>query len=83
MSPLAKLTPETHKQFCADVEYLDSHWEELRAAHPNCYIIVYQGQVVGTGPNLRKLAKALDKQGIPTNTIAVRFAADPPRKLIL
>ena len=79
----AKLTPETHQQFCDDMEYLHSHWKELRVAYPNCYVVVYQGQVVATGPNLKKVIKALDKQDIPSNVVALRFIADPPRKLIL
>ncbi len=79
----AKLTPETHRQFAADMEYLHSHWKELRAAYPNCYVVVYQGQVVATGPNLKKIMKALDKQDIPSNVVALRFIADPPKRLIL
>ena len=83
MATTVKLTDEAFQQFCDDVAYLNSHWKELRAAYPNCYVVVYQGQVVATGPNLKKVLKALDKQDIPSNVVALRFIADPPRKLIL
>ena len=83
MSTLAKLSAETHQQFHTDVEYFNSHWNDLRDAYPNCHVAVYHGRVAAADPKLKGVLKELDNQGIPRNTVLIRFIADPPKRMIL
>ena len=58
-----KVNMEGHDQFLADVAYFNAQWNEIREAHPDCHVAVYKGEVAASAPDIRKLVKALKKQG--------------------
>ena len=82
-APQAKMNWLTHQQFRTDTEYLNSHWHELRDTYPNCYVAVCQEQVVASHADLQKVLKELEERDVPTNSVALRYIAEPPLRMIL
>ncbi len=74
---------QTHQQFCEDMDYLHSHWVEIRGNYPDHYVAVYKGAVVAACKTLKKVLKELDKKGVPRNVVALRYIAQKPMRMIL
>ena len=82
-APQAKMDLVAHQQFRTDTQYLNSRWHELRDTYPNCYVAVYQEQVVASHTDLQKVLNALEKRVIPNNSVALLYIAEPPLRMIL
>ena len=70
------------EQFERDSRYLSSIVPELRAKHPDCWVAVYHGQIVGFGPNLTELLARLNAQGLKQN-LALEYISKEPVLLIV
>ncbi len=71
------------EQFERDSRHLSSIVPELRAKHPDCWVAVYHGQIVGFDSDRRELLARLDTQGVPTPNIALKYVSKEPMRLIV
>ena len=71
------------RQFCADVEYLDSHWDRVAETYPDSYIAVYGGRIVAAHEALKDLLAQMDREGAPRNFTVVRYASSKSELWIL
>ena len=74
---------EAFRQFCDDVEYLNSIWEQVCEEHPDCYIAVYGGRIVAVHKVLNDLLAQLDSEGVPRNFTVLRYISSKPELWIL
>ena len=72
-----------HRQFCADVEYFNSIWDQVSKEHPDSYIAVYGGRVVAAHEALKDLLAQMDREGAPRNFTVVRYASSKSELWIL
>lgn len=70
-------------QFKRDNRYLRSIMDRMREEHPDCWVAVYDEEVVGIGADLKGMISALRAQGIPTAHVALKRALKEPPRLIL
>ncbi|MDE2836664.1 MAG: hypothetical protein OXL97_04050 [Chloroflexota bacterium] len=70
-------------QFSHDCEYLSSITEQMRKEHPDSWVVVYKGKVVGTGPVLEEVLQSAAARGVPRNLVAARYITKEPMRLIL
>ena len=75
--------PAIHRQFCDDVEYFNSIWDQVSKEHPDSYIAVYRGRVVAVHEVLNDLLAQMDREGVPRNFTVVRYASSKPELWIL
>ena len=61
------------EQFCKDSAYLSEITEQLRSEHPDCFVAVYKGEVIGATPNLLDLEAQVVSHGAPFNRCATTF----------
>ncbi len=72
-----------HLQFCADVDFLESDWDQMVEDYPDCFIAVYHGDVVATGSILADVLAELDQLNVPRRLAAIEYAASNPKRMIL
>lgn len=72
-----------HRQFCDDVEYFNSIWDQVSKEYPDSYIAVYGGRVVAAHEALNDLLAQMDREGVPRNFTVVRYASSKSELWIL
>ena len=82
MPTSAELDAHFHR-FRSDARYLNSIWTEVKKDYPDQYVAVYDGEIVATHRNLKKLIAALKGKGLPPNHTHIRFAHSKPRVLVV
>ncbi len=60
---------QSKRDYC----YLSSIREQLRENYPDCWVAVYKGEIVGAGPDLRKVRDDAAARGIPRRLPAVEY----------
>ena len=70
-------------QFAEDTRFLESIRPELQNKYPNCWVAVYQKQVVGTGTTLKEVIQKLDENDIPKSRAVIDFLRSEPIAMIL
>ena len=76
-------TVDAYEQFCADTEYLFGMDDEMRARYPDCFVAVYHGEVVASGPTLEEVMHDVDHREVPRSAVAIDYITKEPRSLIL
>jgi hypothetical protein len=61
------------EQFNSDVEYFNSHRDELLKKYPESYVAVHRGQIIATTKTVEEIAKAIAKVNTPSDEIVVMF----------
>jgi hypothetical protein len=72
------------ERFERDMAWIYVHYQELKREHPNEYVAVYRGEVVGHSPDVDGLVHELrERYGDKAGEIAVKFVYAEPPKMIL
>lgn len=66
-----------------DALYFEQHREELLKKYPECWIAVFEGDLVGTAKGLPQLLKHLDKRGLPQGRVFIEHLSTKEDLLIL
>ena len=66
------------RHFCADVEYLDSRWDQVAEAYPDSYVAVYQGEVVAVSRTLDEVLAELDDKAVPRAFTVLQYVSSKP-----
>ena len=59
-------------QFQKDIEYSETHREELLNQYPEQWVAVLKGKVVGHTPDVYQLLDELRERGVPTERVVLR-----------
>lgn len=70
-------------QFTKDSAFLESIREELQNKYPDCWVAVYDKQVVAAGTSLKEVIAQLDEVGVPKSRTVIDFLRSEPISLIL
>lgn len=71
------------KQYQRDIEYAETHHEELMNQYPEQWIAILNRKVVGTDSDVYQLIDGLRRQGIPTERAVLRHLTKEEELLIL
>ena len=71
------------KQFSEDVRHIQKNREELLQNHPDEWVIVYNGKLIGHGPSLTELLETAEAEGIPRACVAKEFLEKNPPAMAL
>ncbi|MDE2836517.1 MAG: DUF5678 domain-containing protein [Chloroflexota bacterium] len=72
-----------HLRFCADSEYFNSIWPDVRRKYPDKYVALFRREVVASNAKLERVLEELRDQDLPANHIVIRFVSRNPRRMIL
>ena|SRR3989344_311300 len=71
------LTPqdlaEQMRQFQRDCRFLSEHKQEWQERHPNRFVAVYDGKVVGWGKDPHRLIQRLRRRAVPVERTVIKF----------
>lgn len=70
-------------QFASDTRFLESIRPELHNQYPNCWVAVYNKELVGTAGSLREIVKLLTDRNVPPSRAVIDFLRKEPIALIL
>ncbi|MFQ6026747.1 MAG: hypothetical protein ACE5Q6_04435 [Dehalococcoidia bacterium] len=71
------------EQYQKDVEYAETHYDELLSRYPEQWAGILEGKVVGTAADVYQLIDDLKKQGIPTERVVLRHLTNNEELFIL
>lgn len=71
------------ERFNRDITYFQAHQQELLAQYPECWVAIYNQQVVGTSPHFDQLLEELRKVGVPPERVFVEYLTQTQELLIL
>jgi hypothetical protein len=75
---------KTLKQFEQDLNWINAHYDELKALYPEQFIAVYRGQVVGHAPQVETVMEDMKRRyGEVSGSIAVKYISAREDELIL
>lgn len=63
--------------------FWQKHREEFLHQYPERFVVVRNGEVIGTAPSLEELATLLDQQSGGQQNVWVRFITREPPRLLL
>jgi|SRR3989344_6978030 len=66
-----------------DNNFIEKNYAKLLTRYPDRFVAVFQGRVVGSSKNIRRLRKSLLRKGIDPGWCAVGFLPTTPRTWIL
>lgn len=72
-----------HRQFCDDVDYLNSIWDWVLEEYPDNHIAAYGGRIVAVSKTQGGILAELKRQGIPQNFTVHRYASSKSEIWIL
>ena len=70
-------------RFQRDVDYFESHYEQLLREHPEQWVAIFNQAVVGTDSDFDALLEALDQAGIPIERALIERVTSQEDILIL
>lgn len=79
---MTKQQPE-FEQFQSDIEYAETHREELLSQYPEQWVAILNQEVVGASLDPHQLIADLKQRSIPTEWIVVRHLTRQEELLIL
>ena len=59
------------------------HFREFREKYPDQYVIVHNGEVIGTSPDIHEVEALLHAKGLDIRDVWMKFMADPNEPLIV
>jgi len=71
------------EQFQRDIEYAETHREELLSQYPEQWVAIFNQEVVGASLDPHQLIANLKETGIPTEWVVVRHLTRQEELLIL
>ena len=80
---LTKADMDAFEQFCRDGNYLESIWTDMLREHPDCYVTVYQEQVVAVHQTIEGAFAEVDEKDVPRCYTVIKFVTDKPLTMIL
>jgi hypothetical protein len=63
--------------------FIDSNREEFLKRYPDCWIAVYEQQIIATDKNLKNLIDTIRKRGIRTQDVAVDLMTTKKQPVLL
>lgn len=63
--------------------FVDSNREEFLRRYPDCWIAVYQEQIIATDKNLKNLIETIRKRGIQTQDVVVDLVTTKKQPILL
>ena len=79
--------PESQQEciarFQRDVDYFESHYEQLLREHPEQWVAIFNQAVVGTDSDFDALLETLDQAGIPIESALIERVTSEEDILIL
>ncbi len=70
-------------QFQRDIEYSETHREELLNQYPEQWVAVLKGKVVGHASDVYQLLDELGERGVPTERVVLRHLTHQEELFIL
>ncbi len=71
------------KQYQKDIQYAETHHEELLNQYPEQWVAIMHEKVVGAGSDVYQLIDELREKGIPTERVVLRHLTREEELLIL
>ena len=66
-----------------DADFLNAHWPDWVAEHPDKWVAVFEEEMVGLGDTFDEVIRAAEAKGAPRGRIVVEFLATDPIAMIL
>lgn len=71
------------ERYQLDVKFYNEHYHELLNRYPEQWIVIHDGQILGSGADLEVLFKRLKAEGHPLSHVFVKFMSNEPEVLIM
>jgi hypothetical protein len=71
------------QRFQRDIDYFESHQQELLRQHPEQWVAILDERVVGTSADADELLERLDQQGVPLEKALVKHLTTQEEVFIL
>ena len=69
--------------FEADNKWLNANYEKIQQEHPNEFVAVSRGIIVGSGKSVEKIVHEMNAKGIDASSALIEFVPEKGLKIII